>query len=59
MAKGGRSRASDASSASVARWETNDDIPMDDEETFHHNRDKILLGGNDGDSDDEQGESTQ
>lgn len=42
------------SSPSVARWETRDEIPLDDEERFHHDRDHVMLGGavDDGDESD-------
>lgn len=35
------------SNASVARFNNEDDIPMDDQDLFHKQRDQILLGGND------------
>ncbi|KAF5315015.1 hypothetical protein D9619_007306 [Psilocybe cf. subviscida] len=34
------------SDGKMKKWETIGDIPMDEEDQFHHNRDKILLDGN-------------
>ncbi|PWN24765.1 hypothetical protein BDZ90DRAFT_282092 [Jaminaea rosea] len=55
MAKGKGSKSGSsglpASSATLNRWNTADDIPSDDEERFHHNRDQVLLNGDDGDND--------
>ncbi|KAI0081558.1 hypothetical protein K474DRAFT_1768481 [Panus rudis PR-1116 ss-1] len=39
--------------ASIKRWNTVDDIPLDDEDQFHASRDRILLDGEDVHSDDE------
>jgi len=36
-----------SSSASVAGFNDESDIPMDDQDLFHKQRDEILLGGND------------
>ncbi|EAU86259.1 hypothetical protein CC1G_03470 [Coprinopsis cinerea okayama7 len=46
------------SDASMKKWNTADDIPLDEVDEFHSNRDKILLDGDgddymDGDEDDE------
>lgn len=61
MAKGKGSKSGSsglpASSATVNRWNMADDIPSDDEERFHHNRDQVLLNGDDGD-DDQPGEDS-
>jgi U3 small nucleolar RNA-associated protein 3 len=43
-------RPVDRASASIKKWNTIEDIPLDEEEQFHTNRDKILLEGNDDDS---------
>lgn len=34
-----------ASSASVVRWNSADDLPLDQQEQFHHERDEVLLNG--------------
>ncbi|TRM63969.1 Sas10 C-terminal domain-containing protein [Schizophyllum amplum] len=47
-AKGGKPRKDDAS---VAKWNTAADIPMEDEDEFHTSRDQILLEGEDDDDD--------
>lgn len=44
------------SSPSVARWDQADEIPLDEEESFHAGRDKVLLNGAGGDDDDESDE---
>ncbi|KZV73735.1 hypothetical protein PENSPDRAFT_749962 [Peniophora sp. CONT] len=46
-------RPVDRKDSKMKRWETADDIPMDDEDQFHASRDQILLDGAEGDEDDE------
>ncbi|VDB91904.1 unnamed protein product [Peniophora sp. CBMAI 1063] len=47
-------RPVDRKDSKMKRWETADDIPMDDEDQFHASKDQILLDGADlGDDDDE------
>lgn len=48
-----RSRV-DASTASLARWENEDDIPDDDEDAFHRQRDKLVFGDDDEGGDEDQ-----
>ncbi|KAG8984286.1 hypothetical protein FRB90_005431, partial [Tulasnella sp. 427] len=45
--------------ASLKRWETREDIPLDDEEQFHVERDKILLEGEDEWDDDGLGDQNE
>ncbi|KAF9454751.1 hypothetical protein P691DRAFT_716558 [Macrolepiota fuliginosa MF-IS2] len=56
--KGSKPRPVKKSDATLNRWETADDIPLDEEDAFHTSRDKILLdgetyGGDDDGDDDE------
>ncbi|KAF5360398.1 hypothetical protein D9756_004767 [Leucocoprinus leucothites] len=51
--KGSKPRSLKRSDAKLTRWETADDIPLDEEDVFHGSRDKVLLDGDEygGDSD--------
>lgn len=61
--KSGRSRAfvnsssAPSSGSSVAGFNDESDIPLDDQDLFHKQRDEILLDGNDRDGDDDNGKS--
>ncbi|KAG8875220.1 hypothetical protein FRB97_001823 [Tulasnella sp. 331] len=46
--------------ATLVRWDKRDDIPLDDEERFHADKDKILLeGAHSGDDDDDLGDRNE
>ncbi|KIO18683.1 hypothetical protein M407DRAFT_31668 [Tulasnella calospora MUT 4182] len=45
--------------AGLKRWETREDIPLDDEEQFHADRDRILLEGDDEWDDDGLGDQNE
>ncbi|PPQ89658.1 hypothetical protein CVT25_013845 [Psilocybe cyanescens] len=48
---GSRLKALKRSDSKVKKWNTRDDIPMDEEDQFHSSKDKILLEGDDGEFD--------
>ncbi|KAF7422639.1 hypothetical protein PC9H_010795 [Pleurotus ostreatus] len=45
---GGKSKARplDRNAGKIKKWDKPADIPLDEEDEFHHNRDRILLDGN-------------